>query len=36
MVNLKAHSAGDLVIKFDVEFPGENDFKDQKILKVFD
>lgn len=34
MINMRTHDTGDLIVQFDVEFPGEKTLTDPKVLHV--
>lgn len=34
MINMRTHDTGDLIVKFDVEFPTEKSLTDRQLLKV--
>lgn len=34
MINMRSHETGDLIIQFDVEFPGEKSLEGAELFKV--
>lgn len=34
MINMRTHETGDLIVQFDVEFPGEKSLEGAEVFKV--